>query len=128
MLDKTSPLWWVFAAASVALYLSAMFPGMVNARQKAFVSCGPLATFVAAAAYSYVNKWPITELLPLYCAINLALAAGIIGHWKALHAYMAERAEDPTKGDDGTATPWILQMAFTLPVFMGAAFWYMGNS
>lgn len=127
MLENSSPLWWVFAVISASLYIAAMFPGMVNARQKVFVSCGPAATFVAVLAYSTVNHWPLTELLPVYCGINVAIAVGMVGHWKAMRAYMAERAENPSMPEDGTATPWILQMAFTLPIFLGIAFWYIAN-
>ncbi|MFI5867805.1 hypothetical protein [Streptomyces sp. NPDC051546] len=124
MLDKSSPLWWLFAAASVAAYLAMMFPGMVNRRQKAFVSCGPIAAFLGALAYCANYDWPVVEMLPLYTALFVALALGMVGHQKAMHAYMADRAENPEKPDDGTATPWILQMAFTLPVALAAAFWY----
>ncbi|MEV6688453.1 hypothetical protein AB0N28_24410 [Streptomyces sp. NPDC051130] len=127
MIEKDSPLWWVFAAASAALYIVAMFPGMANWRQKAFVSCGPVAGFVAVMALSAHYKWPLVEMLPVYCAINLAIALSVVGHMKALRAYMVERAENPDKPEDGTATPWILQLAFTLPAFLGAAYWYVGN-
>ncbi|MFF4583552.1 hypothetical protein ACFY15_35075 [Streptomyces sp. NPDC001373] len=127
MLEKTSPLWWVFAAAGVALYFATLFPGMANRGQKIFVSCGPVAGFIAIMTFTFNYKWPITELLPVYCAINLAIATGFLGHGKALRAYMADRAENPDLPEDGTATPWALQIAFTLPVFLGAAFWYVGN-
>ncbi|WP_228980236.1 hypothetical protein [Streptomyces sp. DH12] len=126
MLDTTSPLWWLLAAFSVVPYLAAMLPGMITTRQKIFVSCGPAVVFAGALAYATVNQRPLTEMLPVYCGINLAIATGMIGHRKAMRAYMAERADNPDLPEDGTATPWILQMAFTLPVFLGAAFWYMG--
>ncbi|MFE9463283.1 hypothetical protein ACFYNW_06350 [Streptomyces virginiae] len=50
--EKSSPLWWLFAAISVVLYLAVMFPGMVNRRQKIWVSCGPVAGFLAIMAFS----------------------------------------------------------------------------
>ncbi|MET9570818.1 hypothetical protein ABZY34_17080 [Streptomyces virginiae] len=52
MPEKSSPLWWLFAAISVVLYLAVMFPGMVNRRQKIWVSCGPVAGFLAIMAFS----------------------------------------------------------------------------
>ncbi|QES21712.1 hypothetical protein DEJ46_23555 [Streptomyces venezuelae] len=125
MMDRASPLWWVFAAGTAALQLAVMFPGMVTRGQKIFVSCGPVATFLALMAFSAVNGWPLTRMLPCYCAINLGIITGMLGHRKALRSYMADRAENPSLPEDGTATPWALQMALTLPVFLGLAFWYM---
>lgn len=127
MLDKSSPAWWLLAAVSVAGYLAIMFPGMVNRQQKIFVSCGPIAGFLALMAYCANYDWPIVEMLPMYTGLFVALMLGVVGHQKALRAYMVDRAENPEKPDDGTATPWILQMAFTLPVFLGAAFWYVNR-
>ncbi|MEU6708993.1 hypothetical protein [Streptomyces wuyuanensis] len=129
MPDKSSPLWWLFAAMSVVLYLLAIFPGMVNRSQKIWVSCGPVAGFLALAAFSANYGWPLAELLPAYCGLMLAFAAGFVGHTKALRTFMIWREENPGKPDDeGPGVPWILQMAFTLPVFLGGAIWYMNNS
>ncbi|MFE6788128.1 hypothetical protein ACFVFF_38400 [Streptomyces sp. NPDC057680] len=125
MIDTTSPVWWVLAAGTAALYLAVMFRGMVTRGQKIFVSCGPVAGFLALAAMSAHYGWPLAEMLPYYCAVNMGVVTGMLGHRKALHSYMADRAENPNLPEDGTATPWILQMAFTLPVFLGLAFWYM---
>jgi hypothetical protein len=128
MPEKSSPLWWLFAAISVALYLLAMFPGMVNRKQKIWVSCGPVAGFLALAAFSANYEWSLTELLPAYCGLMLAFAAGVLGHTKAMRTFMIWREENPGKPDDeGPGVPWILQMAFTLPVFLGGAIWYMNN-
>ncbi|WP_028815346.1 hypothetical protein [Streptomyces flavidovirens] len=128
MLEKTSPLWWLFAAISVALYLLAMYPGMVNRRQKIWVSCGPVAGFLAITAYSANYDWPLNELLPAYCGLILAVALGVVGHWKSMRAFMIWREENPGKPDnEGPGVPWMLQMAFTLPAFLGAAIWYMNN-
>ncbi|MEU8764340.1 hypothetical protein [Streptomyces sp. NPDC048659] len=108
----------------MAAYLLVMFPGMVNLRQRLFVSCGPVVGFLALLAYCANYGLPMVEMLPVYVALYVALALGVVGHWKALREYMIERAENPGKPYDGTAVPWILQMAFSVPVFLGVAFWY----
>ncbi|MCG7526262.1 hypothetical protein MHW47_17650 [Streptomyces sp. OfavH-34-F] len=126
MLEKSSPLWWLFAAVSVYLYLAAMFPGMINRRQMAWVSCGPVVGFLAIVAYSANYDWPLNELLPVYCGVILGIALGVVGHSKAMRTFMTWRAENPGKPDDeGPGVPWMLQIAFTLPVFLGGALWYV---
>ncbi|WLQ37121.1 hypothetical protein P8A18_28425 [Streptomyces castrisilvae] len=126
VLEKSSPLWWLFAAVGVALYLAVMFAGMVNRRQMIWVSCGPVAGFLATVAYSANYDQPLNELLPVYCGGILGIALGAVGHGKAMRDFMAWRAENPGKPDDeGPGVPWILQMAFTLPIFLGGAIWYM---
>ncbi|MGI5196201.1 hypothetical protein ACQEVY_21525 [Streptomyces sp. CA-288835] len=128
MPDTSSPLWWLFAALSAALFLALYFPAMVNGRQKAFMACGPVVGLLVALAYSSVYDWSPAELLPVYCGICLALALGLVGHQKAMRTFMTWRQENPGKPDDeGPDGPWVLQMAFTIPVFLGAAFWYIGN-
>ncbi|WP_432122287.1 hypothetical protein [Streptomyces sp. S1] len=125
-MDRTSPWWWLFAAIGVAVYLAVMFPGMTNGRQRIWVSCGPALCFVAAATYSTTYDTPLTGLLPLYCGAFLGIALGAVGHRKAMRAFMTWRAENPGKPDDeGPDVPWMLQMAFTLPVFLGGAIWYV---
>ncbi|MER5776519.1 hypothetical protein ABT144_19905 [Streptomyces sp. NPDC002039] len=126
VLEKSSPLWWLFAAVSVVLYLAVLFPGMVNRRQMIWVSCGPVAGFLATVAFSANYEWSLNELLPVYCGGILGIALGVVGHWKAMRAFMTWRAENPGKPDDeGPGVPWVLQMAFTLPIFLGGALWYM---
>ncbi|WP_326586885.1 hypothetical protein [Streptomyces sp. NBC_01294] len=128
MPEKSSPLWWLFAAISVAVYLAAMFPGTVNRRQRIWVSCGPVAGFLALTAFSATYDSSLNEMLPVYCGIMLGLALGVVGHGKALRAFMTWRAENPGKPDDeGPGIPWMLQIAFTLPICLGGAIWYMNN-
>lgn len=128
MPDKSSPLWWLFAALSAALFLALIFPAMVNGRQKAFVASGPVLGLLVAFAYSAVYDWPFYELLPAYCGLYLAVALGLVGQRKAMRTFMTWKQENPGKPDDeGPGTPWVLQMAFTIPVFLGAAFWYVVN-
>lgn len=128
MLEKSSSLWWLFAAVSVAIYLSIMFPGMVNRQQKIWVSCGPAAGFLALAAFSANYDWPIVEILPAYCGMILGIGLGALGHSKGIREFMIWRKENPGKPDeDGPGGAWILQMAFTLPVFLGGAIWYMNT-
>ncbi|WP_405614982.1 hypothetical protein OG292_18340 [Streptomyces sp. NBC_01511] len=128
MPEKSSPLWWLFAAISVAVYLAAMFPGMVNRRQKIWVSCGPVAGFLSLLAYSATYDSPPTEILPAYCGIILGIGLAAVGHSKAMRDFMTWRAENPGKPDEeGPGVPWMLQMALTLPVFLGGAVWYMST-
>ncbi|MGW2794538.1 hypothetical protein ACWC9H_32060 [Streptomyces sp. NPDC001251] len=127
MPDKNSPIWWLFAAISVAVYVAAMLPGMITTRQKIKYSCGgPLVGLGALAGYSVVFKWPINQGLPLYCAVILGIAAGMVGHKKSLRAYMADRLANPGRPQSDVDTPpWVLQMVFTMLVFCGAALWYI---
>lgn len=125
MLEKTSPAWWVLSLSSVVVFLWIMIPCMANRRQQVFVACGPVAAFGALLAYCAKDNWQIGEMLPVYCSLYAAVSLGMAGHRKALREYMLDRAKDPTRPEDGTATPWILQMAFTLPVFLGASLWYV---
>ncbi|WP_405786613.1 hypothetical protein OG753_40060 [Streptomyces sp. NBC_00029] len=128
MPDKSSPLWWLFATISVVVYLAALLPGMVNWRQKLWVSCGPVAGFVVLTASSVKQEWSLSEVLPVYCGITLGIALGVVGHWKAMRSFMTWRAENPAKPDDeGPDVPWVLQMAFTLPIFFGGTIWYMNT-
>jgi hypothetical protein len=128
MPEKSSPLWWLFATISVALYLAAMFPGMMDWRQKIWVSCGPVAGFLAIMALSANHDWSLNEMLPAYCGVILGIALGVVGHWKAMRDFMTWRAENPGKPDDeGPGIPWMLQIAFTLPIFLGGAIWYMNT-
>lgn len=126
--ENSSPLWWLFAAISVAVYLAAMFPGMVNGRQKLWVSCGPVATFLTVLAFSATYDSSLNELLPAYCGVILGIALGVVGHSKAMRAFMTWRAENPGKPDDeGPGVAWMLQLAFTLPALLGGAIWYLRN-
>ncbi|RST07333.1 hypothetical protein EF910_06520 [Streptomyces sp. WAC07149] len=109
----------------MAVFLWTMIPCMANRRQRLFVAGGPVAAFAALLAYCAKANWPLGEMLPVYCSLYVAVSLGMVGHRKALRAYMLDRAKDPTRPEDGTATPWILQMAFTLPVFLGASLWYV---
>ncbi|MFE2165408.1 hypothetical protein ACFXB3_10070 [Streptomyces sp. NPDC059447] len=128
MLEKSSPLWWLFATISVVSYLAAMFPGVVNRRQKTWVSCGPVATFLAFMAFSAIYDWPLNEVLPVYCGIILGITLGVVGHWKSMRVFMTWRAENPGKPDDeGPGVPWALQTAVTLPIFLGGSIWYMNT-
>ncbi|MEJ8641474.1 hypothetical protein WKI68_08205 [Streptomyces sp. MS1.HAVA.3] len=75
-----------------------------------------MAAFLAITAFSATYDSSLNEMLPVYCGIILGLALGLVGHWKALRAFMTWRAENPGKPDDeGPGVPWMLQMAFTLP-------------
>lgn len=85
VLEKSPPLWWLFAAISVALYLAVMFPGMVNRRQMKWVSCGPVAGFLATVTFSARYDWSLNELLPLYCGGILGIALG--GAFWYMNAY-----------------------------------------
>ncbi|MFD3658726.1 hypothetical protein [Streptomyces sp. NPDC058620] len=126
MPDKTSPLWWLFAAISAAIFLALMFPGMINRRQKAFVACGPVAGFLAAIAGGAVYNLPVHNVLVGYCAALLGLSLGVVGHWKAMRTFQTWKAENPGKPDDeGPGVPWALQIAITFPVFFGAGLWYI---
>ncbi|AWK09505.1 hypothetical protein [Streptomyces spongiicola] len=128
MPEKSSPLWWLFAAISIGVYLAAMFPGMINSRQKIWVSCGPVAGFLAIMAFSANYDWSLNEMLPAYCGMLLGFALGVVGQWKAMREFMAWREANPGKPDDeGPGVPWMLQIAFTLPIFLGGAIWYMNN-
>ncbi|MFE7337939.1 hypothetical protein [Streptomyces griseus] len=129
MLEKSSSLWWLFAAISVAVYLWAMFPGMVNQRQKVWVSCGPVAGFIAVVVFSANYDWPLVEMLPAYCGFILGIGLGALGHGKTMREFMVWKEKNPGKPDDENpaGTPWILQMALTLPVFLGGAIWYMNT-
>ncbi|KOX30508.1 MULTISPECIES: hypothetical protein [unclassified Streptomyces] len=125
-MDRTSPLWWLFAAISVAVYLALMFPGMTSGRQRIWISCGPVLGFAGAASYSATYDTPLTGTLPVYCAVYLGIALGVAGHQKAMRAFMAWRSENPGKPDDeGPGVPWMLQIAFTVPVLLGGALWYV---
>ncbi|MFD7866444.1 hypothetical protein [Streptomyces sp. NPDC059783] len=126
--ERSSPLWWLWAAISAVLFFAAMFPGMVNRRQMIWVSCGPVAGFLAIAAYSAKYDQPLHDLLPVYCGTVLGIALGAVGHGKAMRVFMAWRAENPGKPDDeGPDAPWMLQMALTLPVCLGGVIWYMNT-
>ncbi|MBV7700203.1 hypothetical protein [Streptomyces sp. TRM70350] len=126
MLDKASPLWWLFAALSAALFIALMLPGMVNRRQKVFVSCGPAVNFLALVGFSLASKESLNEWLPVYCAVLVGGALCAVGHWKAMRTFMTWKAENPGKPEsEGPGTPWILQLAFTLPLLMIPAFLYV---
>ncbi|WP_167157780.1 hypothetical protein [Streptomyces sp. MBT27] len=129
MPDKTSPIWWLFAAISVAAYVAIMLPGMITTRQKIIYSSGgPLAGLGALMAYSVAFKWPVNDGLPLYCAVILGIAAGMVGHKKSLRSYMADRLANPGRPQGEVETPpWVLQMVFTVLVLCGAALWYIRN-
>ncbi|MFJ4467695.1 hypothetical protein ACIP2X_09515 [Streptomyces sp. NPDC089424] len=86
MLDKTSPLWWLFAALSAALFIALMLPGMVNRSQKIFVSCGPVVTFLPMVGLTRRYGESVTEWLAVYCAILVGSALCAVGHWKAAPA------------------------------------------
>ncbi|MFE1459463.1 hypothetical protein ACFW6M_00005 [Streptomyces nigra] len=116
MPDNTSPLWWLFAVLSALIFLALWYPGMINNRQRAVISCPPLLCFVVLIGLSRANDESVVEWLPVYCAMILGFALAAVGHWKALRTFMAWRAENPEKPDsEGPDTPWVLQLAVTLP-------------
>ncbi|GHH06692.1 hypothetical protein [Streptomyces lanatus] len=126
MPDKTSPLWWLFAALSAAAFIAAMVPGMVNRRQKIFVSSGPAFTFLVLLGFAGVYDKSVTEWLPVYSAVLIACALCVVGHWKAMRTFMTWRAENPGKPDnEGPDTPWVLQFIVTLPVCLIPAILYV---
>ena len=126
MPDKTSPLWWLFAVLSAAAFIAGMLPGMVNRRQKIFVSMGPAFTFLVLLGLAAVNDESVTEWLPVYSAVLIACALCVVGHWKALRTFMTWRAGNPGRPDsEGPGTPWILQLALTLPVCLVGAITYV---
>ncbi|MFG3283422.1 hypothetical protein [Streptomyces sp. NPDC048111] len=130
MPDKASPLWWLAAGVSIAVYVATMWPGMITLGQKVTYSFGaPVAGFLGLLGYCWVYKWPVTEGLPLYCAAILGIAAGMLGHQKTLRAYMADRLAHPGRSQEDAATPpWVLQMVFTMLILCGAALWYVQHS
>ncbi|MEV7994459.1 hypothetical protein AB0O67_21785 [Streptomyces sp. NPDC086077] len=126
MLDKTSPLWWLFAALSAALFIALMLPGMVNRQQKIFVSCGPAATFLILVGLSRPYGESLVEWLPVYCAALVGGGLCAVGHWKAMRTFMTWKAENPGKPDsEGPDAPWALQLAITFPLLLIPAFLYV---
>ncbi|MGW6788519.1 hypothetical protein [Streptomyces chartreusis] len=97
MPDKSSPLWWLFAALSAAVFIAAMLPGMVNARQKVFVSLAPALPLLVLLGLSTASEESVTDWLPVYGAVLVAGALSVVGRWNAPRTFMTWRAENPGK-------------------------------
>ncbi|MFE6097732.1 hypothetical protein ACFQ7M_38045 [Streptomyces massasporeus] len=58
MPDKSSPLWWLFAALGAAAFIAAMLPGMVNARQKIVVALAPVPPLLVLLGLATASEGP----------------------------------------------------------------------
>ena len=109
-----------------AAFIAAMLPGMDNARQKIFVALAPVLPLLVLLGLATPSEESVTDGLPVYGAVLLAGAHSVVGRWNALRTFMTWRAENPGKPDaEGPDTPWILQLALTLPACLIPASLYI---
>lgn len=121
MLLQESPLWWLLSAVAAVIWVVVMRAAMPTKTYKAFVSVGPLATFLPIAGFSVAYDQPFTEMLPIYCALVLSAPLGVLGHGKALREVLA----DPDTPYEEASGPWTLQFAVALVALLGLAIYYV---